>query len=412
MTTLDKFRRKAAADPLLRSVRRKAEAGTADFHDTARYSERAAEILGETLSADILSTPHGERAGACEALLHEQYADTCELLCDVQEALDAETGLYIAPQVPEYPEERVEQVAQSLEDETVPDETIERRARSAPENVAKAFHDAYMRENAKFRSAAGVKCQIVREGNGCCPWCAQVAGKYEYGDEPDDVYRRHDNCTCTVIFENGKQRQDVWSKRTWEAPASDAGADEPTRFDGDSRPTGFVPHILTGGEKSGTINYAKAISSMFYADDYEHKTYTIEEIFKNLGTSLVGKEAIQYLESNPQVKVMLSENPEVSNRGEHFRNLLTVWLNNCPNVRVAAQTIIHEVTHHKYDIGGSQQAEMICCAFEKMHKENRNYLTQEEWNNIVALVQEFYYALPDVGGEDILERFDFIVKKE
>ena len=32
-----------------------------------------------------------------------------------------------------------------------------------------------------------------------------------------DIFRRHDNCTCPVTYECGRQRQDVWSKKTWEA---------------------------------------------------------------------------------------------------------------------------------------------------------------------------------------------------
>ncbi len=31
------------------------------------------------------------------------------------------------------------------------------------------------------------------------------------------MYRRHDNCGCTVIYESGRTRQDVWTKKTWEA---------------------------------------------------------------------------------------------------------------------------------------------------------------------------------------------------
>ena len=37
----------------------------------------------------------------------------------------------------------------------------------------------------------------------------------------------HDNCGCSVTFENGRKRQDVWSKREWEAPFEDAGAGDP-----------------------------------------------------------------------------------------------------------------------------------------------------------------------------------------
>lgn len=164
-------------------------------------------------------------------------------------------------------------------------------------------------------------------------------------------------------------------------------------------------------EKSGIINDARVIDSMFYADDYEAKTYTKEEIIENLRTSAVGLETIEYLENNPQVKVKLSEDPESTDRGQHENNLLTIWLNNCPNVRVAGQTVVHEVTHHRYGIGGSQQAETICFAFEKMHKENRKYLTPEEWDTLVESVKRAYWNLPAEGGVDHLERFDFIIKK-
>ena len=56
-----------------------------------------------------------------------------------------------------------------------------------------------------------------------------LAGRYPYeaGEYPDDIFRRHDNCTCTVTYECGRQRQNVWTKRTWEVPDKDAGAKKP-----------------------------------------------------------------------------------------------------------------------------------------------------------------------------------------
>jgi len=46
-----------------------------------------------------------------------------------------------------------------------------------------------------------------------------------------------------------------------------------------------------------------------------------------------------------------------------------------------------------------------------MHKENRRYVTQEEWNVLVELAKTAYWDYPAVGGVEHLERFDFIVKK-
>ena len=70
--------------------------------------------------------------------------------------------------------------------------------------------------DADFRSKAGFKSYIVRKDHsGCCEWCARQAGKYEYPGVPEDVFGRHDNCTCTLTYHTDGKRQQVWSKREW-----------------------------------------------------------------------------------------------------------------------------------------------------------------------------------------------------
>ncbi len=97
------------------------------------------------------------------------------------------------------------------------DEKVARRGKSSG-NVVAARHDENVKANAAWREKAGLDCYLTRDaGGGCCPWCATLEGRFSYADAPDDIFRRHDNCTCTVTYECGKMRQDVWSKRTWEA---------------------------------------------------------------------------------------------------------------------------------------------------------------------------------------------------
>ena len=131
-----------------------------------------------------------------------------------------------------------------------------RRAGSTA-TVSMSFHEDFVREQASFRSRAGLKCWITRVTDGkCCPWCSDIAGRYEYGEEPEKIYQRHDNCGCSVTFENGRQRQDVWSKRTWEVPGKDAGAAEPTVLSAAQAAeieAKHQPTVLTNGAASGTI---------------------------------------------------------------------------------------------------------------------------------------------------------------
>ncbi len=211
------IQQKMAANPSLRSIMKRIQSGNATFKDTADYSRIYSELLGKCLSENVLDLTDREAAAA--DILRDSFDHTNSILSQVQTNIDKKNGINIRPQTADFPLERVQQFSHSLTDPTVPDETIQRRARSGTANISMSHHDDYMETNARFRSKAGLKCYIDRQTDGkCCKWCTAIAGRYVYGEEPHDVYRRHDNCGCSVIYENGRQRQDVWSKRTWEKP--------------------------------------------------------------------------------------------------------------------------------------------------------------------------------------------------
>lgn len=208
---------KVSLDPEIRSIMKKIEKRNADFSDTARLSGRVSDLLGEVLSSHVEELPEGMREAVCKALLRERYSEMNDILAEVQEALDEAQGLHLNPVKAPFPAERVQQLAHSLEDPGVPAETIMRRANTGTANVSRSFHDDYIMENARVRNDLGLKCYIQRVAGGKpCKWCEELAGRYAYGAEPKDVYRRHDNCKCTVTFISGRERQDVWSKRSWE----------------------------------------------------------------------------------------------------------------------------------------------------------------------------------------------------
>jgi hypothetical protein len=85
-------------------------------------------------------------------------------------------------------------------------------------NNSEAFYDDFIKENAKFRSKAGMKTTLTRIAEAkCCEWCAALAGTYEYGNAPDDIYRRHEFCRCTVTYQSKKISRNVWSKKQWQS---------------------------------------------------------------------------------------------------------------------------------------------------------------------------------------------------
>ena len=195
-----------------------------------KYNSRKATVVGNVLSDFVLDLE--DRENTFYEILKQQHIDTNEFLADVQKLLDEKSGVNLEPQTAQFPAERVRQAAHSLVDPTVDDKTIQRRAKSTAENITMSFSDDYMKANAKFRSNAGLKCYITRitDGN-CCKWCDSVAGRYEYGEGPEKIYRRHDNCKCSVTYENGRKRQDVWSKKSWETPETDKSEYKPEVLD-------------------------------------------------------------------------------------------------------------------------------------------------------------------------------------
>lgn len=215
----------------LRQLRKLIESGRGTFSDTFRYTDKSADLLGDLFYGSVLDMPDEERITSCVELLRDRHKDINGLFDIAQRSLDKKAGLSIAPQHVPFDEERAKQIGTSLTDKTVPETTIQRRAKSATANATRSMHDDCIEANAKFRAKAGLQCYITRTTDGsCCKWCTQMAGRYEYGSEPKNVYRRHDNCGCMVTYENGRKRQNVWSKKTWEVPADDAGAPPPVVF--------------------------------------------------------------------------------------------------------------------------------------------------------------------------------------
>ena len=100
------------------------------------------------------------------------------------------------------------------------------------ENLALSVVDAKQRANMEFQAEAGLPATVRRttEPDGVrsvkrgkktytykvpCNWCKSLAGVYTYPDVPKDVWRRHDNCYCTIKYTpKGGKRIDYLSGRT------------------------------------------------------------------------------------------------------------------------------------------------------------------------------------------------------
>ena len=199
----------------------KIQSGQADFSDSSAYWQKLSGLIGSVLSRNVIEAGSGLNEEVSYLMLKSGHMRAFQIMSMVQKALDERQNIHINAVNPAFPEERARKASHSLEDKTVSQEVLQRRAENAIANIVNSFHDDYIKENSEFRQKAGLTCHVNRIGaSKCCAWCAEVAGRYEVGREPDGFWRRHDHCSCQMIYETQKTRQRLsGSGRAWKVDA-------------------------------------------------------------------------------------------------------------------------------------------------------------------------------------------------
>lgn len=193
------------------------------YLDAHAYAIEVGKILAEAfkrhISADVL--PDGRMYyNIARTILEKTLGTNHKLITavtdDVQRALNLRLGVGIKPLTPDFNQSRLDGLVERLSgaenyDEVawVLDEPVI--------NFSQSIVDDAVRMNADFHYKAGLRPTITRTSvSGCCAWCDRLAGTYDYKDVKDtgnDVFRRHERCRCTVIYEGKNSRVNVHTKK-------------------------------------------------------------------------------------------------------------------------------------------------------------------------------------------------------
>lgn len=215
---LEKFIRENSQ---VKNLARKLNGGTATQADVLKY----AELLGNKAS-EMLSTAHITQTvevttdmlpQAVKLEMQFTHSNINDFAAAVQKNIDKKQGVKLKAVTAEYPAERVDALAQKIED-MIEKNDMEELAKLLGEpvkNINLSFVDDFIKANAGARYAAGMQTKIVRTPDAhACRWCRNLAGTFNYESLPNnsDVYKRHDNCHCLVEFINGEYTQNVHTK--------------------------------------------------------------------------------------------------------------------------------------------------------------------------------------------------------
>lgn len=249
------FQKSCKADKYIQSVLKKIEGGTAKMEEVALLSKRLGLRVSQAIGAhvNVAALPDGKMYyNIADTILTGVLKDNYDVInsaaAECQKALDSQVGINITPQQAEFPTERVQAVVNAASVPDIAEEVMIRRMTAPAQNITESFYNDYVQKNVKLRSDAGLDCYIIRNDHGgCCKWCSKLAGKYHYPEDvPKDVYRRHDNCGCTVTYLNGRKAQNVWSKTKWNISDEEleqmkkAGSRQPARMVDNSAKSGIM----------------------------------------------------------------------------------------------------------------------------------------------------------------------------
>lgn len=197
------------------------EAKKATYKTANKFAIEIGEILSKALGVSISAAklPNGKMYyNIAQRLLTDVLGRNHELVSgyvsDVQKNLNDEAKIGLKVQVPELNQDRIAGIVNRFSSE----ENFEDVSWLLGEpivNFTQSIIDDSIRKNAEFHHEAGLQPEIIRKSYfHCCEWCQEVQGNYKYPRVPQDVYRRHQRCRCTVDYgpKSGKT-QNVWTKK-------------------------------------------------------------------------------------------------------------------------------------------------------------------------------------------------------
>lgn len=222
------FERQISSNSKISDLIRKLDKGTATYLDANEYSieigRTLANVLGKNISSDVL--PNGKMYyNIANRIINDTLSRNHDIIADyaakTQKALNTKAKIGLKVVKPVLNQDRIDGIVNRASSEDrfdnvkwILDEPIV--------NFSQSIVDDSIRENADIHYQKGLTPRIIRKESGkCCKWCRSIAGIYAYLDVPKDVYRRHQNCRCTVDYYPGDGKvQNVHTKRITKIPTS------------------------------------------------------------------------------------------------------------------------------------------------------------------------------------------------
>lgn len=199
------FMTKVNDDKTVQSCLRTIRDGKGTYLTANKLAVRVGETLGKVLKAhepieNIDEWDYVNLIPSSLGLNQEIIVEACR---DVQNGLNQKNGIGIKYQEPKFDWDRVNGLITELRDN--PEfQNIKKSFYDQLVNFSENVVDDSIRDNVGRLYRSGIKTIVIRQAEfKACEWCREVAGSYDYAEvrtTGSDVWRRHENCRCTIDY--------------------------------------------------------------------------------------------------------------------------------------------------------------------------------------------------------------------
>lgn len=210
----------------IKNILLKQKRETIDYTDSLEFAKEIGNILKDSLKENIDEEllPDGKMYyNIAQRILEPTIKNNFDIIADqcekTQNILNKKAKIGLQSAKIDYNEEKTRSIINYISNA----ESYSQRENSFLSAIvtnAKSIVDDAVKNNADLHYKAGLNPKIIRTARGkTCKWCQAVAGIYDYSkvsNTGNDVFRRHANCDCSVVYDPGDKSnkvQNVWNKK-------------------------------------------------------------------------------------------------------------------------------------------------------------------------------------------------------
>lgn len=234
----NEFKKNFDADKEIQRIYKLIQSASIEYDEANKFAIRCGELLSDALNKFVTvdALPEGKMwYNIAQKIMQPTLENNYNLINDVcnyaQQTINGISKVTMNYVVPPINQNKIDGFIDKLSSDDF--ENVQWMLGEPVVNYSQSVVDDAIRTNMDFHVKSGLTPRIRRTLDSAetrtvtrgkqrikysvpCDWCKALAGTYDYGDMDtfiyDNIFRRHENCRCTVEYINDKKAQDVWTK--------------------------------------------------------------------------------------------------------------------------------------------------------------------------------------------------------